>query len=235
MKNSREYQFGINTKIHETTIIHKNVTIGNNVIIHPFVVIEEGVTIGDRTEIFPGTHIGKKPKGAGATARDITFEAKVNIGSECAIGPNAIIYYDVEIGNNTLIGDGASIREQSSVGNHCILSRYVTLNYNASIGNHTKIMDQTHITGNCNIGNNVFISVLVSTVNDNIVVEGKYDENRIFGPTIEDNASIGAGAILLPAVRIGEGSFVGSGALVTKDVPPHVLVLGIPAKIIKKI
>jgi acetyltransferase-like isoleucine patch superfamily enzyme len=96
-------------------------------------------------------------------------------------------------------------------------------------------MDLTHITGNCHIGDNVFISIHVSTVNDNVVVDREYVEERIQGPTIENNVSIGAGAILLPSVRIGEGSFVGAGALVTRDVPPHVLVLGIPAKIIKNI
>lgn len=226
---------GDNVIIYEYAIIRKNVKIGNNVIIHPFVVIEENVEIGNNTEIYPGTYIGKIPKGAGATAREVKFVKNIIIGENCAIGPNAVIFYDVEIGGHTLIGDGASLREQARVGHHCIISRYVTLNYNVQVGNHTKIMDLTHITGNCKIGDNVFISVQVSTVNDNVVVNRDYSDERILGPIIENNSTIGTGAILLPSVHIGEGSFVGSGALVTKDVPDHVLVLGVPAKVIKKL
>jgi acetyltransferase-like isoleucine patch superfamily enzyme len=228
-------KIGEGTIIQEYALIRKNVVIGDNVIIHPFVLIEEGVTIGNRTEIFTGTYIGKKPKGAGATARPTSFIPRVTIGENCAIGPSAVIFYDVEIGDNTLIGDGASLREQCRVGHHCLISRYVTLNYNAHVGNHTRIMDLTHITGNCHIGNNVFISIHVSTVNDNVVVNREYDAEQIQGPWIENNVTIGAGAILLSSIHIGEGAFVGSGALVTRDVPPHVLVLGIPAKVVKEI
>ncbi len=228
-------QIGENTAIHEFAVIRKGAKIGSHVIIHPFVVIEEGVSIGDGTEIFPCSYIGKIPKGAGATARDISYSPKIVIGKNCAIGPHAVIFYDVEIGDNTLLGDGASIRELARIGHHCIIGRYVTINYNVRIGNHTRIMDMTHITGNCQIGDNVFISIHVSTVNDNAVVAREYEVERVQGPKIGHKATIGAGAILLPSVNIGESSFVGSGAIVTKDVPPHVLVLGVPAKVIKAI
>jgi acetyltransferase-like isoleucine patch superfamily enzyme len=228
-------QIGNDVIIMENAIIRKGVTIGNNVIIHPNVIIEEGCQICDGTEIFPGTFIGKIPKGAGATARPITFNKTVLIGENCSVGPNAVIFYDVKIGNNTLIGDGASLREKVQVGNFCIVSRYVTVNYNTKIGNNTRIMDLTHITGNCFVGNNVFISIHVSTVNDNVVIGREYDEALIVGPTFQDNCTIGAGAIILPGVTISKGSMVGSGSVVTKNVEENVLVMGIPAKIIRKL
>ena len=226
-------RIGINVTIMENAIIRNNVIIGDDVIIHPNVVIEEGCCIGKGTEIFPGTYIGKTPKGAGATARPVTFEKKVNIGDFCAIGPNAVIYFDVEVGNNTLIGDGASLREKVIIGDHCLISRYVTINYNTIIGSNTRIMDLTHITGNCVIGKNVFISIHVSTVNDNVVVDRIYDEDKITGPGIEDNATIGANAIILPGITIGKGSMVGAGSIVTKNVGANILVMGIPARKIR--
>jgi acetyltransferase-like isoleucine patch superfamily enzyme len=235
MANVRTDQIGQNVVIKENVIIRENVIIGNDVIIHPNVIIEEGCEIGDGTEIFPGTYIGKIPKGAGATARPISFAKTLSIGRECSIGPNAVLFYEVSVGNNTLIGDGASLREKVRVGDFCIISRYVTINYNTQIGNNTKIMDLTHITGNCIVGNNVFISIHVSTVNDNVVVNREYDETKIIGPRFLDNCTIGAGAIILPGVTVSQGSMVGSGSVVTKDIPENVLALGIPAKIVRQL
>ena len=226
---------GENVEIKEYSVIRPSVVIGDNVIIHPFVVIEEGTVIGDDVEIFPGSHVGKPPKGTGATARPIHYEKRVEIGNGCAIGPNATVYYDVEIGHNTLLGDGASVRELVKIGHHCIISRYATINYNTQIGNYTKIMDLTHITGNCKIGDNVFISVLVSSTNDNIVVSRMYDNEKIIGPQIANNVTIGASACLLPKVKISEGAFVAAGSVVTKDIMPYVMVMGVPAKFVKNL
>lgn len=222
---------GDNVRVDEFAVIRPGVRIGNDVVIHPHVVINEDVVIGDGVEIFPGAVLGKEPKGAGALARKPEFEKKLVIGANCSIGPHAVIFYDVEIGSNTLIGDGASIREQCRIGSRCIISRYVTINYNTRIGDRTKVMDLTHITGNCIIGNDVFISLTIGMTNDNMVGMGKYEEEKIKGPTICDGAVIGAGATLLPGVLIGQKAIVGAGAVVTHDVPPGTVVMGMPARI----
>lgn len=219
---------GDNVRIMEFAVVRDGVGIGDNVTIHPFVVIESGVEIGDNVEIFPGTYVGKIPKGA-ALARRPEYKPQVSIGKNCSLGPNAVIYYDVEIGENTLIGDGASVREQCRIGSNCILSRYVTVNYASTIGNNTKIMDSTHITGKCHVGDNVFISLLVGSTNDNAIGKLGYEEDRVVGPTIKDGAAIGVGAMLMPAVTIHENAVVGANSVVTKDVPPGAVVMGIPA------
>ncbi len=230
--------------ISENTIIGTGVTIGpyavigdaiigNDSIIHPFVVIADGVVLGRAVEIFPGAMIGKEPKGAGALARKPEFIKRILIGDECSIGPHAVIFYDVEIGNNTLLGDGASVREKCKIGSKCIISRYVTINYNTCIGNHTKIMDTTHITGNTTIGDHVFISTMVATTNDNFINAGYGD--HIKGPVINDGAMIGAGVSVLPNLQIGKHSIVGSGSVVTKDVAPHTVTFGNPAKMVRVI
>lgn len=224
---------GRNVTIGEFVIIRPGVHVGNGVLIHPYVLINENVTIGDNVEIFSGAVIGKEPKGAGALARQPKFEKKLIIGPSCSIGPHAVLFYDIEIGKNTLVGDGASIREQCRIGSQCIISRYVTINYNTIIGDRTKIMDLTHVTGNCVIGNDVFISITVGMTNDNLIGKGGYEEGKIKGPRIHDNAVVGAGATLLPGVVIGTKSVVGAGSVVTRDVPPGSVVMGIPARVIK--
>jgi len=228
---SANAQIGKDVKIGAHCYI-EDIVIGDNVVIHPNVVIYKGVEIADGVEIFPGAFIGKEPKGAGVVARQPVFEQKIVIGKNCSIGPNAVIYYDVEIGENTLLGDGASIREQCRIGSYCILGRNVVVNYNTTIGNRTKAMDNAQITGNCTIGDDVFISMMVGTANDN-VVRGDFDEKRIIGPTIEDSAIIGLGALLLPGVRIGTEAIVAAGSVVTRDVAPRTVVAGVPARFVK--
>ena len=216
-------------------MVRRGAVIGDDVVIHPHVVIEPDVFIASGVEIFPGSYIGKVPKGAGALARPPVYERGVQIGKGCSIGPNAVVFQDVWIGEHTLLGDGASIREQCRIGSRCIISRYVTINYNTVVGDRTKIMDLTHVTGNCRIGSDVFISLTVGMTNDNLGGRGGYQEAAVRGPTIGDRAIVGAGATLLPAVVIGEGAVVGAGSVVTKDVDPGTLVMGVPARFVRRV
>jgi len=228
-------QIGKEVIIHPFAVIHDKVKIGNQVIIHPHVVIESGVTIGDHTEIFPGAYLGKEPKGVGTTIREPEFTQQLIIGENCSIGPNVVIYYDVTINNHCLIGDGASIREKVRIGEKCIIGRGVMVNYNVKIGNRTKIMDLANITGNCQIGNDVFISMHVSTANDNSIGALGYDEANQQGPKINNGAKIGVGATLLPNLEIGENAIVAAGAVVTKNVAACTMVAGMPARFVKNL
>jgi UDP-3-O-[3-hydroxymyristoyl] glucosamine N-acyltransferase len=223
-------QIGDNAVIREYAIIRRGAKIGNNVIIHPFVIIEDGVSIGNDVEVFPSAYIGKPPRGVGAMTRPMTFAPKTDVGDGCVIGPNAVIYYDVEIGSHTLISDGASIREQSKIGSRCIIGRYVTVNYATLIGNNVKVQDHTWLAGNMEIGDRVFISGGVTTANDNLMGAAGYDQENIVGPTIGNGVRIGAGAIILPGVKVGDDALVGAGAVVTKDVPAGQTAKGIPAR-----
>lgn len=226
---------GRNVTIKEYAVIRPNVELGEGVVIHPFVTLEEGVCVGDGVEIFPGSYIGKTPKGAGATARPIRYEATVAIGRECAVGPNAVIYYDVEVGNNCLIGDGASIREGCRIGARCIIGRYVTVNYATLIGNDVKIMDHSWLAGNMSVGNDVFMSGGVLTTNDNDMGLKGYAEGRVVGPTIENGVRIGVGALLLPNTTVGEHAVVAAGAIVTRNVAARDLMMGVPARVVRKV
>ena len=226
---------GNDVTIMEFAVIRKNVSIGNRVVIHPNVVIEEGVVIADGTEIFPGSYLGKIPKGVGATSRPIVYEPRLTIGAECSVGPHAVIYYDVDISHNTLIGDGVSIREGCRIGSYSIIGRHVTLNYNVVVGDYVKIMDHSWLAGNMIVGNEVFISGGVLTANDNDIGKQGYSDEHVVGPHIKDAARIGVGAMILPQVTIGEHAVVAAGGVVTKDVAPYDLVMGIPARFVRKL
>ncbi|MFC4452162.1 N-acetyltransferase [Deinococcus sonorensis] len=222
---------GPNTVIGPFCYIAQDVTIGADVVIHPQVTIYSGVTLGPGVEVFPGAVIGKEPKGAGALARVPVFESGVEVGAHCSIGPHVVLYCDVHLGERTLIGDGASIREQTRIGSRVVIGRQVTVNYQTHIGDGSKVMDHSWLAGNMTVGQDVFISGGVMTANDNAMGRAGYEEGAVTGPTIRDGAVIGAGAVLLPGVMIGERATVAAGAVVTRDVTPGAVVMGSPARV----
>lgn len=223
-------------EIAATAIIHDNVTIEDNVIIHDYVVVYPNTLIKKGTEIFDHCVLGKPPTSPGITSRKLKEKfSPLIVGEHCVLCPGVVLYSGCEIGNRNLLGDFCSIREESKTGDNCIISRNVSVNYNTIIGSDTKIMDNSHITGNMKIGNHVFISVLVSTTNDNSMGRREYNEEYIQGAHIGDYTTIGAAANILPGVTIGNNVVVGASALVTKDIPDNKLVMGVPAKVIRDV
>ena len=217
-----------------TANIGSGCKIGKGVIIHHNVVIYPGTIIGDGTEIFDGAVIGRPPKGAGNLVHKIekNFDP-VEIGQNCVIGSNAVIYASNKIGNNVLIGDGASLREGGVIGNNVVFSRLCTTNHHVTIKDDAKILDTTHITSRTVIEEEVFVGTGVNTTNDNrMTIKGTEvgDANII---VLKKGCKIGSGATLLPNVKVGENAIVGAGSVVTKDVPDDVTVMGIPAVIRK--
>lgn len=220
-------------QISKNAVIYEDVVIEEDVIIHDFVVIYPHTWIKRGCEIFPHCTIGKLPISPCGKRKVKNDFGTLVIGENSIVCPGTCIYAGTTIGSNTLLGDNCSIREECKVGNLCIISRNVSVNYNTQIGNHVKIMDNAHITGNMVIEDEVFISVLVSTTNDNSIGRDDYSEN-MRGAYIKKGAMIGAGANLLPNITIGEEATVGAGAVVTKDVPDYVTVMGVPARVVKE-
>lgn len=108
------------------------------------------------------------------------------------------------------------------------------------IGDYTRIGLHNTIIGPVNIGHHVNLAqgITLTALNHNFEdSEKRIDEQGVCTTpvVIEDDVWIGANAVILPGVRVGTHSVVAAGAVVTKDVPPHSIVAGIPAKIIKKI
>ena len=222
--------------IAATAIIHDGVVIEDGVVIHDYVVLYPGVTIKSGCEIFDHCVVGKYPTSPGSTERPLKKNYAPVVIGECSIlCPSSVVYAGTTVGKHTLLGDHSSILDGCTIGDYCIISRNVTVNYSTSIGHHTKIMDNTHITGNMVIGNHVFISVMVASTNDNAMGRSRYNEEAVRGAIIEDHVTVGAGANILPGIRIGENSIIGASALVTKDVPPDSVMMGIPAKVVRKV
>ncbi len=138
--------------------------------------------------------------------------------SDCDIDKTAVIYdqvnlYKCKIGRNTKIDAFVYIEEGVVIGDNC------------------KIRPFVFIPSGVVIGNNVFIGPNVTFTNDRYPDIGK--EWTMENTTVEDNVSIGAGSVILPGIRIGKHSLIGSGSVVTRDVPQESVFYNILEKSIK--
>lgn len=130
-----------------------------------------------------------------------------------------------------------------SLGDYSVIESFACINNavgDVMIGDHTRIGLHNTIIGPVTIGSHVNLAqgITITALNHNFENSKKrIDEQGVSTSTviIEDDIWIGANAVVLPGVTIGHHSVVAAGAVVTKDVPPHSLVAGVPAKVIKQI
>ena len=131
-------------------------------------------------------------------------------------------------GINSRIEPGAFIRDQVEIGNNVIIMMGAVINIGAAIGDGTMIDMGAILGGRATVGTNCHIGA-------GAVLAGVIEPPSATPVIVEDDVLIGANAVVLEGVRIGKGSVVAAGAVVTKDVPPYTVVAGMPAKFIKEI
>jgi acetyltransferase-like isoleucine patch superfamily enzyme len=157
------------------------------------------------------------------------------IGDGTVVSTGAIVFAGSRIGARVILGDQSCVRERVVVGDDVVLGRGSLVENDTTIGAMTKIQAEAYITAYSTLEEHVFIAPCVVTTNDNYMGRTEKRHAELRGPTIRRGARVGGGAILCPGVEIGEEAFVGAGAVVTKDVPPRMLVVGNPARIVREV
>ncbi len=152
------------------------------------------------------------------------------------IGPNArvrsgcVIYAGSRIGSHLETGHHTIIREESEIGDRFSIWNGSVVDYGCRIGTNVKIHCQVYIAQFTIIEDNVFLAPGVKIAND--YHPGCPDSKDCMrGPTLKKGCHIGVNVTILPYVTIGEGALIGSGSVVTKDVPPGVVAYGNPARV----
>ncbi len=203
--------------------------VGQNVVIYP------GTVIGAGAKILDNAVVGKQPSlSPRSTAKREPLPPTV-IGPGTIISTGAIVFAGTTIGARVIIGDQACVRERVVVGDDVVIGRGSLVENDTTIGAMTKIQADAYITAYSTLEEHVFIAPCVVTTNDNYMGRTEQRHALIKGPTIRRGARIGGGAILCPGIEIGEEAFVGAGAVVTKSVPPRVVVVGSPARVLRDV
>jgi UDP-2-acetamido-3-amino-2,3-dideoxy-glucuronate N-acetyltransferase len=157
---------------------------------------------------------------------------------------NVYIHPTADVSPKAVLGDGvriwhqAQVREGAVLGRNCILGKGVYIDFGVHIGDNVKIQNRASVYHGVTIESGVFIGPHVIFTNDKLPravnPDGslKSDDDWELGEIlVREGASIGAGAIIVTGVTIGRWAMIGSGAVVTRDVPDYGLVYGNPARL----
>lgn len=160
-------------------------------------------------------------------------QERVRIHATAEVSPQA------RIGAGTQIWHQAQVRERAVIGRNCILGKGVYVDFDVTLGDNCKLQNGVYVYHPATVEDGVFFGPGVIVTNDkrpravNPDMTLKTDADWEASPVwVGRGASLGAGAVLLPGVRVGRWAMVGAGAVVTRDVPDYGLAVGNPARLI---
>lgn len=195
---------------------------------NPFVKIYPGVQMGDKAELGDFAIIGLPPH------HTLPGALETIIGDHAVIRSHTVIYAGNRIGEGFQTGHGALVRELNEIGRQVSIGSHSVVEHHVKIGDRVRIHSQAFVPEfslleeDCWIGPNVVLTNARYPLSP-------HAKATLQGPVVKRGAKIGANVTLLPGVVIGEEALVGAGAVVTIDVPPGMVVVGNPARILKAV
>ncbi|HSQ39460.1 MAG TPA: bifunctional UDP-N-acetylglucosamine diphosphorylase/glucosamine-1-phosphate N-acetyltransferase GlmU [Anaerolineales bacterium] len=231
MEDAKE-AIGVNTRVHLSEVeaemrkrVNESHMLNGVTLINPAsTYIEIGVTVGRDTVIWPNTYLhGKTEIGEGNVIGPNSMIRDSRIGNRCkvlmSVMEGAILENDVDM------GPFARLRKGAHLGNHVHMGNFGEVK-DSYLHNGVKMGHFSYI-GNADIGSGTNIGAGTITCN--------YDGEKKHATEIGVDVFIGSDTMLVAPLKIGDGARTGAGAVVTKDVPPDTLVVGMPARAIKKL
>jgi acetyltransferase-like isoleucine patch superfamily enzyme len=205
--------------IHTTAIVSPSAKIGSAVTVGAFSIIHDNVVIGDNSVIESYCEIGYPTKLANGQS--------LVIGKNSRIRSHSIFYEGSTFGERLITGHRVTVRENTVAGLNLQIGTLSDLQGDCVIGDYVRTHSNVHIGKASKVGSFVWIFPYVVLTND-----PHPPSDVTIGCEIGDYAAIATMSIVLPGVKIGEHSLVGAHSSVSRDVEPHTVVAGAPAKFI---
>ena len=169
-------------------------------------------------------------------------QAPVAGNGDVFVHPSAVVEDGAVVGAGTKIWAQVQVRTGARIGAQCIFGRNSFVDRDVVVGDRVKVQNNASLYEGVRLEDGVFIGPHVIFTNDRVpravCPDGslKEAEDWTLGSTLVcEGAALGAGAVVVTGVTIGRWSMIGSGTVVTKDVPPNVVVAGNPARVVKRL
>jgi acetyltransferase-like isoleucine patch superfamily enzyme len=209
----------MNAKIHPSSfvspdaIVDPDVEIGPFSIIHANVELRSGVKIGAYCELGKPTPLGNR--------------TPLVIGSASHIRSHSVFYESSSFGEGLVTGHHVTVRENTVAGAYFQIGTASEIQGDCSIGEHVRFQSNVFVGKKTVIRNFVWVLPYVVLTNDPTP-----PSEVLIGCTIEDYACLAAACLVLPGIKVGKHALVAAKACVTNDVPPYMVVAGIPARVV---
>jgi acetyltransferase-like isoleucine patch superfamily enzyme len=216
-------------------VLSPSAQVGEGVRFGAHVVVHDGVVIGDGVTIEDGVVLGKGPRLAPGSAAAAAGGAQpLTIGEGATICCGAIVFNGARIGPRAIVGDQADVRERAVVGERTVIGRGSAVDNDVTIGDRVRVQTSVYLTAFSLVEDDVFVGPCAMTTNDDAM--GRIAKGApLRGATLRRACRIGGGAVLVPGVEVGAEAFVAAGAVVTRDVAPRAVVMGVPAKLVREV
>lgn len=157
--------------------------------------------------------------------------APLELGFGAVLRSSTVLYTGSRIGRGFTTGHGVVIREECEIGDDVAVWSGTVIDYGCRIGNGVKIHSNCYVAQYSEIEDGAFLAPGVSFAND-IFPGDPVSADLMLGPSIGAGAQLGVNVTVLPFVRVGAGCVVGSGSVVTRDLPDGTLAYGNPARVV---
>ena len=148
------------------------------------------------------------------------------------VHPTAIIEGDVTVGDGTKIWHFSKLMGPCTVGQDCVLGQNVVIERNVKVGHRVRVQNNVSIYSGVELGDDVFCGPSMVFTNVSTPRSHYPRRHKLESTKVDTGASIGANATVVCGVTIGAYAMIGAGSVVTKDVVPYGLVVGVPARLV---
>jgi len=203
--------------IHPSAIVSPKARLGAGVSIGPFTVVHDNVELGDNCQVDGFCELGYPTP--------LADGKPLVIGANAKIRSHSVFYEGCTFGERLMTGHRVTVREHTTAGINFQLGTLSDIQGDCTIGDYVRFHSNVHIGKMSTIGSFVWIFPYVVLTND-----PHPPSNVLLGCTVEDYAAVATMSVLLPGVTVGTHSLVAAHSMVARDVAPHTVVGGNPAK-----
>jgi acetyltransferase-like isoleucine patch superfamily enzyme len=208
--------------------VHESAVLGANVVIHAQVQVGAGCVVQD------GAVLGKRPVlAAGSATRDAEDPVTLILESGAQVGCYAVIAQGARIGSGAVVGDHAFLRDRVVVGHGSVVGHGTSVGLGVAIGRHVRIQSGCRLAIGSIVEDDVFCGPNLATTDD--ATMGDASAGALVGALLRRGCRVGASVTVLPGVEVGAGAMVGAASVVTRDVAPRTLVMGAPARLVRRL